>query len=416
MKSQVESLRYVLLVPAVTLTVLGVAMVPDLVTRGDFDTWLMFFATGLFLPAILFGVEFRLISRIELTPHPSAAWTNSGNNHSEVLLSLPVFLGWLAWFVFGLIQSDHFVKEVAFPFGLDLLFIVTLLIFIRVRLREPSRPSEPLAQPAKDPMGLTARILVSLDQWLERGGRILWPPILLGTGSALVLAAPAISNAAWSSYLAWGHDVWITAQYGLADSIRMLKPSFNFMGHTMYIGALVLAVVSVLWMLGMGFLPSSSLLSKAKKVIAWMAGVLCTYSALDMYLGWVGFTAGEYAKTPWLWTFFGVAIFLVGAGVVLAVSAQTSRGFPQENSAVLLRSAVMLFAPIVCANAVVSSVFISLDDSSFSSLAAFYLGVQLLSWGWIEMVVPHEVSHAKNESESGSDNRGAFIRGVDVSA
>jgi hypothetical protein len=386
-------LRIALGLTIAALFTLGISNGATMLARHDQEFGLINSALLFLFPAVLYSIY--LARGDALDPFGEASARPSGMGRSAgfpAVYSLAVCsLFWLGWLVVALVESrsdSDDLKSTASEFLATLVVLIMVHVFVVGHLGPAPQPLSGDESQAYGMRQRTLQIVRGTDRLLRLGGRLLWPPLLLGLGGALVLAAPFAFGMPLRHYQELIAHSWITAEYGLSDHLAVVRPAFDLLGRGMFVGMLVLAVVSLGCILSRVSKTSTRLVSRARSPITWAAGILCLYSILDLYFGWVGFLVGQYAGRVWLWFAFGLAVFYFSILVVIAATAAASRCSKLPGHASFLPVAIASFSPLLCANTLITTPFLTPDFIDLRGMAAIYLGIQFLCWGWVEMAFP----------------------------
>ncbi len=393
MNSLVNSFRVGFLFLSFLFLFLGIAAVPRLVRRNDPGEWVVVLGTGLLLPAILAALA---ISRIPLLgpTHAQSANVGAGKPVSFAVVSLiPAVALWLSYLLLSSMDTSDLVKEALIPCALDAVLLTALFSFIRAQ----TGSSTGADLSGRSSQNRVVFLCNRLDWLLERGERILRPALLQVMGAALVLSAPVIASGRSFDLSPWLRNRWVAAEWGLADCLPVLRPAFDFLGRSSFVVALLLAASTLIFALARTIRPGPGVFNRVSKILACAAAILGACSTMDLYFGWMGLTGGGNASDLWLWSFFALgALVLTGSLAMIATTVVSNT----PHRAIVIPCTVMLYATIACTNFLITGAFLSPGDRGFNGLAAFYVGVQFLAWGWIQMAVQHEVNHEEDKLEN----------------
>jgi hypothetical protein len=393
MKAWFKFLKIALPILIAALLALGISNVATTSARMDrvhLACLVLLFLFPAVLCSTLWACRDGLVSSHEASIDPSAIGPSAGSPAAYSLHACLFF--WVGWFAFLLWESRSDSDN---PKDLTIAFLATLIVIILIHILVAAHSGTSLqslangSSPARVIRRRVTRMACKTEHVLQSGARILQPTILIGLGSLMVLAGPLAFGAGLEDYKSMLTETWITAEYGLSEHLDAVKPAIDLLGRGMFVGVLVVAVVSLGCILCGISETTARLVSRARPAIAWAAGVLGVYSILDLYFGWVGFLFGEPAGRVWLWLVFGLAAFYFATLVALAATAAISHGSKRPGHSSLLMIAIALFSPLLCANTLLISPFLPPGFIDLRGMAMIYLGIQFLCWGWVGKAFPH---------------------------
>lgn len=405
MTSLSKAVRAALLVSAASLLTLGVFATARGPSSGwDLWSWICFLILGFLLPAVFHSVAaLRVVGPLlQATPFKHSVKEARG---ITFLLALSAILFISTLLLFVPLNPDMSAAERKSSFApcAALLFVIFVFhVFARAQLNRESGTGDRSRGRPSGQGGRFDRVMDATDRFLMWARPVLWPPLMLGLGALLVLVFPGwgISPRSildWSElrpFLGLGNGLWITAEFGLGEYLKPTQPLVNYLGHGLYVGALILSAVSPIWMVAHRFRPAALRASRACGPIAWVAEFLCAYSIIDFYLGWLGFLFGDKASGVWLWALFGLGVFYCGITFALAVPALLSRSSTPASRTLMLRMLILLYAPLLLSNSVLTGPFLESGWIDLRPIASFYFGLQFLCWGHMELYLGREAQRS----------------------
>jgi len=375
MAGSARAVRIYLWAPAAILGLLGVCVVAAFVAQGDEDKWyyVLMFSTALVLPVVLYLLTLPryLQSQTQGRDLPNPAGASPGI--FPLALSVALYLPCMIL----MSSSNNELRLLPRQFTVSLVRFIPLFLipWIFCVCANQWLRGKRCVVPAEN-RGL-------LGGWYRCLGitsRFLPSPVLLLLGAVLLACSLWTENTAFN--LLKGQETWITAEYGLGEKIPAARSFLNYLGRFVYGGSLMLAAATAALLLICRFSGARLRASRAATVLGLATGFLAICSITDYYFSWQSFLLDDHLPAV-RWILF-LLLFLHWLVPVFLALGTLRAGREVEGPARLaLRTVVLFYAPLLLFDLAMTPFFI--EGSSFSFILVTFLGLQFLSWGYLQL-------------------------------
>ena len=241
-------------------------------------------------------------------------------------------------------------------------------------------------------------------RFLEWSRRLLRPPWHIAVGALLVLSSLFLEvTDPWGPEMGFrvllGEETWITSEHGIPDVFgygeweggRFL---LAHLGRGVYVASLIVATLAFLHLVVQMFMSSRLRNSWMVNLMAWLSAFLAIYSIADFYYGWLGFLLNQAKGLAWI--LYGLWLIHWMTPLVILSTLILRGGRMMETWPSLPRWLLVFFTPLLLFD-MTTIPLLSLDFDLWG-LAGFFLGIQMLCWGYVELVTNRPLSPAKSSS------------------
>ncbi len=375
MAESAGAMRLYLWVAAAILGLLGVCVVAAFAAQGDEDKWyyVLIFSTALVLPAVLYLLTLPRYLRSEAQGRDLPIPAGASPGAFPLVLSVALYLPCMILMLSSHSELSLLPRQITIslvPF-IPLFLIPWIFCVCANRWLCGERSAVP-AENGRLPRGLY--------RCLEITGRFLPSPVLLLLGSVLLACSLWTENIAFN--LLKGQETWITAEYGLGDKIPAARLFLNYLGRFVYGGSLLLAAATAVLLLICRFSGARLRASRAATVLGLATGFLAICSITDYYFSWQSFLLDAHLPAV-RWILFLLLFLHWLVPVFLALSILRAGREVEGPARLALRTVVLFYAPLLLFDLAMTPFFI--EGSSFSFILVTFLGLQFLSWGYLQL-------------------------------
>jgi hypothetical protein len=390
---------------AAAVVVLGVYLPVSDSLDPDFEVAVL--AGGFAFPSVLY-----IFGALRIVPH----WGDHQKSEASAALAVQRFLGFTGSMYSLLVlvlYGSGFLLTSASAADRTRVAWTSLVALIGIWFNLGAVYHHLVVWPARSPNGSGSlkddkpKVSLALRAWdraLGMAHRLLWPfliALLAGVLLASSLTLPITDGGGGWSILR-GESFWATAEYGLGHGF--FKTTIAGLGRILYAcGLLAAAMLLVVTAVQAAIGAESAGIQVLRRWLHRLAAILGTYSVIDLYFGWLGFTTKTKA-IPLLSLTILMSIQLI-ALIPLGVTIIPWRGrLPKVVSS--LRRGFLLFhlpASMFC-----WLFFPLLFSVEFPGLGCFFIGMQLLLWAALQFARSLESSsqppvHAWNNIRAGTN-------------
>jgi hypothetical protein len=377
-----RGMRLYLWVPAAILGLLGVCVVAGFVAYGDEYKWhyALIFSTALLSPAVLYLFTLPRYLRSETQGRDLTIPAGTSPGAFPLMLSVALYLPCMIL----MLSSDSELRLL--PRELQISFVrfvpLFLILWIFGACTNQWLRRERSVAPAEN-----GRLPGGLHRCLEMTALLLPPTVLLLLGAVLLACSLWTGNIAFE--LLKGQQTWITAEYGLGAHIHAASLFLNFLGRFVYGGSLLLAVCTVVLLPVCRFSSARLRASRVTAVVGLATAFLAMCSITDYYFSWQSFLLDDHFPSV-RWILFVMLFLHWLVPVFLAVSVLRAGREGEGPARLALRTVVVFYAPLLLFDLAMTPFFAA--DSSFLFFLVSFLGLQFLTWGYVQLAAfPQEL-------------------------